>query len=78
LSRAKAPVVESKKDKKKRLKDQKRKNMIMANGIKRDYSSNEALLKHSDSPDSLQNPVTVVVSQPDHLVTVEEDVSIQS
>lgn len=76
MSRAKAPVVESKKDKKKRMKDQKKKNIVISNGIKRDYSSNEALLKYPDSPDSLQNPVTLMVpdSEPTVMVTVEEDV----
>lgn len=50
--------------------------MMISNGIKRDYSSNEALLKHPDSPDSLQNPVTLLVTQPGHLAMgVEEDVS---
>nr|XP_019924346.2 inositol 1,4,5-trisphosphate receptor type 1 isoform X2 [Crassostrea gigas] len=76
LSRAKAPVVESKRDKKKRMKDQKKKNMVISNGIKRDHSSNEALLKYTDpSPDTLQNPVTLMVpdSEPTVMVAVEED-----
>ncbi|XP_062618413.1 inositol 1,4,5-trisphosphate receptor type 1-like [Saccostrea cucullata] len=74
LSRAKAPVVESKKEKKKRIKDQKRKNMVISNGIKRDYTSNEALLKHPDTPDTLQNPVTLFVLEPEPMpVLVEED-----
>lgn len=80
LSRAKAPVVESKKDKKKRMKDQKKKNMVISNGIKRDHSSNEALLKYTDpSPDTLQNPVTLMVpdSEPTVMVPVEEDVRTQ-
>lgn len=80
MSRAKAPVVESKRDKKKRMKDQKKKNMVISNGIKRDYSSNEALLKYSDaSPDTLQNPVTLMVpdSEPTVMVAVEEDVRTQ-
>lgn len=76
MSRAKAPVVESKKDKKKRMKDQKKKNLVISNGIKRDYSSNEALLKYPDSPDTLQNPIALMVtdSEPTVMVAVEEDV----
>lgn len=76
MSRAKAPVVESKKDKKKRMKDQKKKNIVISNGIKRDYSSNEALLKYPDSPDTLQNPITLMApdSEPTVMVAVEEDV----
>lgn len=80
LSRAKAPVVESKRDKKKRMKDQKKKNMVISNGIKRDHSSNEALLKYTDpSHDTLQNPVTLMVpdSEPTVMVAVEEDVRTQ-
>lgn len=76
MSRAKAPVVESKKDKKKRMKDQKKKNIVISNGIKRDYSSNEALLKYPDSPDTLQNSIALMVtdSEPTVMVAVEEDV----
>ena len=76
LSRAKAPLSESKKGKKKKMKDQKKKNLVISNGIKRDYSSNEALLKHAESPDSLQNPLTLMVpnSEPPMAMVVEEDV----
>nr|XP_022341733.1 inositol 1,4,5-trisphosphate receptor type 2-like isoform X6 [Crassostrea virginica] len=75
LSRAKAPLSESKKGKKKKMKDQKKKNLVISNGIKRDYSSNEALLKHAESPDSLQNPLTLMVpnSEPPMAMVVEED-----
>ena len=80
LSRAKAPLSESKKGKKKKMKDQKKKNLVISNGIKRDYSSNEALLKHAESPDSLQNPLTLMVpnSEPPMAMVVEEDVWMPS
>ena len=62
------------------MKDQKKKNLVISNGIKRDYSSNEALLKHAESPDSLQNPLTLMVSnsEPPMAMVVEEDVWMPS
>lgn len=61
------------------MKDQKKKNMVIFNGIKWDYSSNEVLLKYIDFFfDILQNFVILMVFDLEFvvMVVVEEDVCI--
>lgn len=61
------------------MKDQKKKNMVIFNGIKWDYSSNEVLLKYFDVFfDILQNFVILMVFDLEFIVVVvvEEDVCI--
>lgn len=61
------------------MKDQKKKNMVIFNGIKWDYSSNEVLLKYIDFFfDILQNFVILMVLDLEFIVmvVVEEDVCI--
>ncbi|KAK3085572.1 hypothetical protein FSP39_005468 [Pinctada imbricata] len=70
LSVAKAPIQENKKSKKKKEKKKPKKEIIMSNGIKRDHSSNEALLKCPDTPESVG---TIVPEMELVDVNVEED-----